>query len=179
MTHTCPRRMNEFGPWERAEGLDAYEPNHGLIGQPRGCSFCGSMSPDDFMKHVRAGRPTGPTDKSYKVYVHEIPRDGDPTEPRVLSHSSHPFEKGRQWADLNDAERAAVEAYDNGRSAGGGWWQFTPWGETVEGKFYTAHLSPEQGHEFWALHQAGKVNWSYPLYRPIYLPGPSDEGRTS
>lgn len=122
--HTCPRRI-EVGMHDAdsplmgaGEGLDTYSTGHGLIGQPRGCSWCGSMPPDDFMEAVRAGIEIGPTDKSYKLYVGE--------------HS---------------------------------------------GKFYTAHLSPEQGHEFWELTKEKKVNWGYPGYPyvRIYLPGPSED----
>lgn len=48
------------------------------------------------------------------------------------------------------------------------------------GKFYTHHLSDEQGHEFWALWQAGKINFGeYPPYVRIYLPGPSTTGATT
>ena len=122
--HTCPRRIENGmhtanGPFRGAgENLDSYEDGHGMIGQSRGCTYCGSMHPDDFMAAVRAGNEIGPTDKSYKLYV-----DG---------HS---------------------------------------------GKFYTQHLSPEQGHEFWRLHQDGQVNWGYPghPYVPLYIPGPSNE----
>ena len=66
---TCPRRMLEFGPWEREEGLDRYERGGGLVGQSRSCSFCGSLPPDDFMDLVRAGAEVAPTDKNYKAYV--------------------------------------------------------------------------------------------------------------
>lgn len=51
------------------EDLDTYKPRHGLVGQGRGCSYCGSMHPDDFMQAVRDGVEIGPTDKSYKMYV--------------------------------------------------------------------------------------------------------------
>lgn len=43
-------------------------------------------------------------------------------------------------------------------------------------KFYTHHLSEEQGHEFYRLWLAGEVNFgAYPPYVPIYLPGPSTQ----
>lgn len=64
---TCPRRVGEFGPWERAEGLDTWT----MRGKYRHCNFCGSMHPDDFMKLVEDGYAIGPTDKSYKAYVHD------------------------------------------------------------------------------------------------------------
>lgn len=112
---TCPRRRESS--IHVGENLDSYEKGHGVIGQKRGCTYCGSMHPDDFMDAVREGKEIGPTDKSYKFYVDD--------------HA---------------------------------------------GKFYTSHLSPEQGHEFWQLHKEGKVNWGYPghPYVPLYLPGPSD-----
>lgn len=46
------------------------------------------------------------------------------------------------------------------------------------GKFYTHHLSDEQGQEFWELWQDEKVNFGeYPPYVKIYLPGPSTQSR--
>lgn len=66
---TCPRRMEEMGPWKREEGLDQYKRGGGLVGQARACSFCGSMPPEDFMQAVREGKEVGPTDKNYKAYV--------------------------------------------------------------------------------------------------------------
>lgn len=49
--------------------LDSWETGHGLANQVRGCSYCGSMHPDDFMQAVRDGKEIGPTDKSYKLYL--------------------------------------------------------------------------------------------------------------
>lgn len=66
---TCPRRMNEMGPWEREEGMDRFKKGGGLAGQEMSCSFCGSMPPEDFMQAVRDGKEIGPTDKNYKAYV--------------------------------------------------------------------------------------------------------------
>lgn len=64
---TCPRRMLEFGGWERKENLDEWESR----GDFACCSFCGSLHPDVFMESIQ--RPgtvkLGPTDKNYKVYV--------------------------------------------------------------------------------------------------------------
>ncbi|MCW2758043.1 MAG: hypothetical protein JWO46_1789 [Nocardioidaceae bacterium] len=122
MAHTCPRR-GENGmdspnsPLRGAgTGLDEYRKGHGLVGQARGCSYCGSMSPDDFMEAVRTGVEIGPTDKSYKLYV-----------------------------------------------------------DSMRGKFYTAHLSEEQGWEFDRLWKAHEINWGYPgaPYVGLYIPGPS------
>jgi len=44
-------------------------------------------------------------------------------------------------------------------------------------KFYTHHLSEEQGWEFWKLWKSKKVHWGqFPPYVPIFLPGPSTKG---
>jgi hypothetical protein len=59
--NTCPRRMTDFGPWDRTEGLDV--PVDGR------CPFCGSLTGDKFMERVRNGDQLGPTDKTYKVYL--------------------------------------------------------------------------------------------------------------
>ena len=34
------------------------------------CSYCGSISPDQFFAAIEAGAELGPTDKNYKVYVY-------------------------------------------------------------------------------------------------------------
>jgi hypothetical protein len=120
--HTCPRRVENghADPDSPFVGsgtdLDTYESGHGLVGQARGCSYCGSMSPDDFMQAVREGTEIGPTDKSYKLYV-----------------------------------------------------------GTGHGKFYTQHLSEEQGNEFDQLWRERKIAWGYPgaPYAPLFIPGPS------
>ncbi len=40
----------------------------------RTCAYCGSVHPDDFMNAVKEGlTELGPTDKSYKVYVTNLP----------------------------------------------------------------------------------------------------------
>lgn len=63
MAQTCPRRMQDFGPWDRQEGLDNWR-------EDARCSFCGSLNPDVLMQRLEAGDvELGPTDKSYKVYV--------------------------------------------------------------------------------------------------------------
>ena len=43
------------------------------------------------------------------------------------------------------------------------------------GKFYTQHLSEEQGWKFDQLWRERKINWGYPgaPYVPLFIPGPS------
>lgn len=66
---TCPRRAengmdDENSPFVLAgKNKDTYNSN--------GCSYCGSMSGDEFMTLARAGVELIPTDKSYKVYVRQ------------------------------------------------------------------------------------------------------------
>jgi hypothetical protein len=43
---TCPKRMVEWGPWERKEELDAWVKR----GSDRVCSFCGSLHPEELLK---------------------------------------------------------------------------------------------------------------------------------
>lgn len=67
---TCPRRMDDFGPWPREEMLDSWVLRHDYKGElTMSCSFCGSMHPDAFMQAIADGREIGPTDKNYKAYV--------------------------------------------------------------------------------------------------------------
>lgn len=65
VTQTCPRRMEEFGPWEHKEGLDTWKERDGASV----CSFCGSLNPEVFLDKAAAGAEIEPTDKSYKAYL--------------------------------------------------------------------------------------------------------------
>lgn len=174
--HTCPRRMSDWGPWERTEGLDEYLDGHGMTGSPRGCSFCGSMAPDDFLEVVKAGAEVGPTDKNYKLYVSWPRPDADTLF--VLGSTSSPEKpSGRDgwygWDELT-AEQLEIVRRDGYDRDG---WRPTYFlfgtRPTIDAKFYTPHFSPEQGREFFGLWQAAKVNWGYPggPYRSLYLPG--------
>lgn len=66
---TCPRRMSEFGPWQRREGLDSFIPAHGTGTAPLNCSFCGSLDPETLLNWMAEGGLITPTDKSYKLYA--------------------------------------------------------------------------------------------------------------
>jgi YHS domain-containing protein len=68
---TCPRRMNEYGPWEHKEGLDHWE---NRVSYGRQCSFCGGLHPEDAIKWLAySGTELHTTDKSYKVYLVIMP----------------------------------------------------------------------------------------------------------
>lgn len=92
----CPRRA-EGGVASTFSGVDTWAPGHGLVTQATGCSYCGSMAPDDFMAAVRAGKKIGPTDKSYKAYV-----DGHSGK-FYYQHLS--VDQQREFADLQNAKR--------------------------------------------------------------------------
>lgn len=178
-TFTCPRRLNSPMP-EAYGGLDSdqWVSRAGLVGQPSGCSYCGSLPADQFLDAVRLGIAVEPTDKPYKFYL-DLPSD-DPKRLRVLSHAYGPNltdDDGLQWKDLNRKQRKAVRDTGHPDTYKEGRYTFREEGPTVHAKFYTHHLSPEQGWEFWRLHKAGEVTWGYPGYPyvPLYLPGPSDD----
>lgn len=66
----CPRREAEGAQMllnpERSETPDTWRDEGGL----RVCSYDGGLHPEDFMAFVREHTEIGPTDKSYKLYVH-------------------------------------------------------------------------------------------------------------
>ena len=59
---TCPRRMQDWGPWERETNLDYWR-------RDRTCSFCGSLEPEYVLDILTKGAVIGPTDKNYKIYL--------------------------------------------------------------------------------------------------------------
>lgn len=73
---TCPRRIAEGHASDDSplvldgSNKDEWTDRSGLVGQATGCSYCGSMPPQDFMDAVRDGKEIVPTDKPYKLYVH-------------------------------------------------------------------------------------------------------------
>lgn len=81
--HTCPRRIEDGtdttdSPFTFAgPNRDTYAEGHGIIGQGRGCSYCGSMHPDDFLEALREGAELGVADKNYKAYVSGYRNNGD------------------------------------------------------------------------------------------------------
>lgn len=90
-TQTCPRRMNEMGPWEHEEGQDSWREDDRDpegVGHPNPgpcCSFCGSLHPEKFLELIADGWTVEPTDKTYKAYLPltlDRPRsDVDPEAP--------------------------------------------------------------------------------------------------
>lgn len=145
---TCPRRMTDFGPWEREPNLDTWTTGHGLVGQSeigRSCSFCGSLNPDRFMALVREGWIVGPTDKPYKAYL-ERPFTTEEIANRKTAYMA-------RFADLSEQAIAELsEQYDR---------EFTAEGSPVA-KFYFQHLSDDQQGEFIELHNAKQMKIGTP-----------------
>ena len=67
----CPRRDEGFPAVSAYPATD----NWNERGSVRTCSYCGSLHPDDVFAAIEAFGELGPTDKTYKVYVH-LPQAG-------------------------------------------------------------------------------------------------------
>lgn len=163
-TQTCPRRLSDWGPWERAEGLDTWHPGNALGGgEPAGeaCSFCGSLRPDRFMELVREGWIVGPTDKNYKAYLARPVTDDE-----IAARKA-------QWLET---DRVAQAIRTNGADVDATDEQITAslekhWTEQQlpllrsgrqVAKFYYQHLSDEQRTEFIELINSGQMQIGYP-----------------
>jgi len=168
---TCPRRIHEYGPWERAEGLDSWTTGHGVVGQDEvglSCSFCGSLNPDRFMQLVRDGWIVGPTDKNYKAYLDRPATDEEKRakKERWLASTIGQALKRAAEAEGKTDEQVAEEldqAYRTGHPMA------DSAGKTA--KFYYQHLSPEQQDEFITLYNERRMVVGYPghLYVPPFF----------
>lgn len=184
---TCPRRIADgmAGSDSRfrnaGDNLDGWTSRSGLVGQPIGCSYCGSLPSDQFMEFVEQGYEVGPTDKSYKFYM-KIPHP-NPGSLRVISSSNGPGPEGanmRPYKELSRAEKKVVrETSTYPKNFKEGYYSLTTWGELTEAKFYTHHLTEEQGWRFYELQRSLRINWGYPghPYVSLYIPGPSNADR--
>lgn len=114
---TCPRRMSDWGPWERAENLDTWTTGHGVTGQDRvglSCSFCGSLHPDKFMELVRDSWVVGPTDKNYKAYLGRAAADNDHAGAEACSQEAKFYyqhlsaEQRAEFIELHNAGRMRI-----------------------------------------------------------------------
>lgn len=110
--HTCPRRIEdgtdtEDSPFTFAgPNRDTYTKGHGIIGQRRGCSYCGSMHPDDFLEAMREGAELGVTDKNYKAYVHGYKNDGPNGGKFYYQHLSE--EQRREFIELLNERKVHI-----------------------------------------------------------------------
>lgn len=178
---TCPRRMQELGPWPRDAGPDTWATGRGLGGRDASgpsCSFCGSLDPDRFMELVRDGWIVGPTDKSYKAYL-----DKPATEEEKQR-------KKRNWlaGDLAEAIKLSAEADGKTPEEVADELEATyrashPMGDSAGtvAKFYFQHLSEEQCREFIDLYNSRQMTVGYPshFYRwPFFMKPATESGTT-
>lgn len=156
-TQTCPRRMNEMGPWKREENLDDWTTGRGLAGvqgDNLSCSFCGSLHPADFLRLVGEGWIVGATDKSYKAYLAR-PYSAD----EVASRRAHWEATDRTVRAVREigerdgktAEQIAADIEKVAEVA------LAPSGGATIAKFYFQHLDGEQRAEFIELYNSGRM----------------------
>ena len=107
---TCGRRMQEFGPWKRTEGLDTWRVE---LNGDRTCSFCGSMHPTDFLTFLKripeipGARVEKATGKNYKFYVHRS--DVQNASQGAIKFYTHHIPDAAAAAEMNEAYAPARE----------------------------------------------------------------------
>lgn len=100
------------------------------------CSYCGSLNPDTLMERLESGTvKICPTDKNYKIYVHN---DGGDLFKQSYRTDSKPF-KGWDSKEHDWVTR-----------------------DTEETKFYFQHLSSAQRTRFIELLNEGKIKFLEP-----------------
>jgi hypothetical protein len=173
----CGRRVESWIGKSDNPTPDTYMERRGLIGQPLGCSYCGSLPGERFIEEAKNGTEIGPTDKGYKFYLSGLKREGDPSDLRVVSSSNSQSDISpmKHYSELDERERAAVDAHVTlwPDPKEDGYYSLQPWGEFVDAKFYTHHLDTQElCDEFWELVQEKKISWGYPgfPYVRLYLP---------
>lgn len=121
------------------------------------CDYCGSLLPDLFMARLELGDvELGPTDKSYKVYVHNKGGEQFKRTHRIDRQVSEP---GQVLRDMSDQSQ---------------WVWETVFHDTA--KFYFEHLSTEQMDRFIELLNQKKLNIRVPGYfytLPYFICKPS------
>ncbi|CAG2144476.1 hypothetical protein LMG31506_03014 [Cupriavidus yeoncheonensis] len=99
----CGRR----GPWAANSPFKYDQVEKGDHYRDGGtCSYCGSVSQEAFLAFIEAGGEVGPTDKSYKAYLH-----GTDTAqaPGIKFYFQHLDEAGmRKFIELVNAKRMRI-----------------------------------------------------------------------
>lgn len=177
--HSCPRRIE--APYRRRgdDGQDRWEMRPGMGGQPSVgvcCSYCGSLEPGRFMQLVREGWWVGPTDKSYKAYLHQPLTDEQVAErKKSWMHDQFALFGGavREAVEHHPEAAAEIEQAWQGMSAAGGC------GSSMA-KFYYQHLSAEQQQEFIDLVNTKQMKIGVPGHfyvLPFFTQRGSPDGR--
>lgn len=156
--HTCPRRR-EVGR-ENDTMRDLWH-------NDRHCTWCGSISGDEFMRLVENDEcKLTPTDKNYKVYVETAAPNPDQLEIRGTSNTEDPPSCG------GDGEWVRREFIDTTKVNTRGWllrddtwYLIQKHGPRRNEKFYFQHLSEEQKDRFVQLmNTKSKLRMHYPGY---------------
>jgi hypothetical protein len=151
---TCPRRTDEWGPWDHSEGQDHWR-------EDRTCSFCGSLHPDNVMRHIRDGVQLDPTDKNYKGYLMvPNPKVG---QRRITGMSNH-SQEGGGWVQITEAHLPELNAdgWNVDETDIGHWMLYGLEEALSQVKFYFQHFSAEQRRELIQLCNDSKVRFGHP-----------------
>lgn len=107
--HTCPRRAEDGMdrddlPLKHAGSMiDTWDVRR--KDGPRQCSYCGSVSPEQFIEYLKDGGELGVTDKNYKAYL------GDAgTGKFYYQHLS--VEQRHEFIDLLNARKVKFQEID-------------------------------------------------------------------
>jgi hypothetical protein len=149
----CPRR---------AEGVAAFmKDQQDSWHSDCTCSYCGSLSEEEFFRCVETGCQLGPTDKTYKVYVYRP--NPDVGKPHIYQ-SANFEQKGEGWVQITDDNRASLplDEWQNKHWENGHWVKVEPAQGKLHSKFYFQHLSAEGRTKFIELVNAKKVNIGEP-----------------
>lgn len=157
--HRCPRRVESPIADRTFKGPDRWERRDGV----RRCSYCGSMHPEDLFMAIGDRVELGPTDKSYKVYVHlPNPKAGQIVQVGSESGPAYNVLTGEpNKPDLTIWEKVRGR-YDRNIKAS----------PTLHAKFYFQHFDDDQQQRFVNLLNAKAVNIGFPghFYRlPFFI----------
>lgn len=147
----CPRRA-ESGMAIARTGRDWWERRDGHLS----CSYCGSLSPDEFFAAVEAGAEVTPTDKNYKAYIDlPSPNAGQVVQIGTDSGPAYDAEGKPNLPDLTFQEEMTGH-YDRPIMGTAG--------ATVMAKFYFQHLDAAAQQRFIDLINEKKMKLRMPGY---------------
>jgi hypothetical protein len=124
------------------------------------CSYCGSLSPDQFFEAIAKGAEFGPTDKNYKVYVARP--DPDAGKPWIYSVAPHKPD-GDGWIEVTADNIESLPKAD-WRDLLGKWVRVSPKSATRRDKFYFQHLNEDERKRFIELLNAKALKIGDPGY---------------
>ncbi len=133
------------------------------------CSYCGSMSPDEFFRLVDAGAEVTPTDKNYKAYI--TFQEPNPDELVIKSGSNAEEKPKDNWGEW----RATADLPENLKTSS---WSDYRWvclakrGPTKMTKVYFQHFKEDHMIKFVAYLNAKKMKIAHPGHfyvRPFFV----------